>query len=173
MNFEVQAMRESDWPEVRAVYRDGIETGHATFAAAPPETFAEFSEGKLMNCAVVVRTGAKNELSGWATLSAVSDRCVYAGVAEVSVYVASGARGKGVGATLLSALVERSETAGIWTLQAGIFPENQASLALHARHEFRTVGVRERVGKMTTGPRAGEWRDTVLLERRSTVAGAG
>jgi L-amino acid N-acyltransferase YncA len=101
----------------------------------------------------------------------VSDRCVNAGVAEVSVYVAGAARGRGVGGRLLGELIARSEAAGIWTLQAGIFPENLASLALHARHGFRTIGRRERVGQMTHGPKAGEWRDTVLLERRSAVAG--
>ena len=108
---------------------------------------------------------------GWATVASVSDRCVYAGVAEVSLYVAAAARGRGVGSALMSELIARTEAAGIWTLQAGIFPENAASLALHARHGFRTVGRRERVGKMTHGPRAGEWRDTLLLERRSAVAG--
>lgn len=108
---------------------------------------------------------------GWACLTPVSDRCVYAGVAEVSVYVAAAARGRGVGDALMADLIERSEVAGIWTLQAGIFPENQSSIALHMRHGFRQVGRRERIGKMTHGPCAGQWRDTLLLERRSAVAG--
>ncbi len=99
---------------------------------------------------------------GWAALSAYSDRCAYAGVAEVSVYVAKEAQGRGVGRALLSALIESSETAGIWTLQAGVFPENLASLRLHSACGFRVVGVRERIGQLD-----GQWRDVVLLERRS------
>ena len=166
-------MTAADWPAVAAIYREGIATGHATFAGTPPDSFAEFSEGKLMACAVVARDGANGMVLGWATLASVSDRCVYAGVAEVSVYVGDAARGRGVGGKLLSELITRSEAAGIWTLQAGIFPENAASVALHVRHGFRLLGVRERVGKMTHGPRAGQWRDTLLLERRSTVAGVG
>ena len=161
-------MTAADWPEVAAIYGEGIVTGHATFAGAPRASLADFSEGKLMGCALVARDEA---VVGWATVAAVSDRCVYAGVAEVSVYVAGSARGRGVGAALLRELIVRTEGAGIWTLQAGIFPENTSSLALHARHGFRVVGRRERVGKMTHGPRAGEWRDTLLLERRSAVVG--
>ena len=170
MSLEIEAMRESDWPAVAAIYLEGIATGHATFAPAPPESFVDFSEGKLMGCAVVAREGG-GEILGWATLAKVSDRCVYAGVAEVSAYVAAAARRQGVGDALMRGLITRAETAGVWTLQAGIFPENAASLALHARHGFREVGRRERLGKMTHGPRAGEWRDVLLLERRSAVAG--
>lgn len=103
---------------------------------------------------------------GWAVLSPVSSRCVYGGVAEVSVYVAADARGRGVGSRLLDALVEGAEAEGVWTLQAGIFPENEATLALHRKHGFREVGRRERIGRM-----GGRWRDTLLLERRSAVVG--
>ncbi len=163
-------MTESDWPAVAAIYREGIATGHATFAAAPPETFADFCDGKLAACRLVARD-AGQDVIGWATLAKVSDRCVYAGVAEVSVYVAAAARRRGVGDALLRGLIDRSEAEGVWTLQAGIFPENAASLALHARHGFREVGRRARLGRMTHGPRAGEWRDVLLLERRSAVAG--
>lgn len=124
-----------------------------------------------MECALVARDGVRGVVLGWATLAKVSDRCVYAGVAEVSVYVAAAARASGVGAAVLRALVARAEAAGVWTLQAGIFPENAASLALHARCGFREVGRRERLGKMTHGPRAGQWRDVLLLERRSGIAG--
>jgi phosphinothricin acetyltransferase len=123
-----------------------------------------------MECGCLARDGEK--ILGWATLAKVSDRCVYAGVAEVSVYVAAAARGRGVGDALLRGLIARADAAGVWTLQAGIFPENKASLALHARHGFREVGRRERLGQMPAiGPRAGEWRDVLLLERRSAVAG--
>lgn len=170
MTAKIDPMKPADWPEVAAIYREGIATGHATFASGPPESFADFSEGKLMDGAIVARDEA-GKIAGWATLAKVSDRCVYAGVAEVSVYVAARKRGQGVGEKLLAALIARSEALGLWTLQAGIFPENGASLVLHERQGFRLVGRRERVGKMSFGPRAGEWRDTLLLERRSAAVG--
>lgn len=109
---------------------------------------------------------------GWAAASGVSDRCVYAGVAEVSVYVDPAAQGRGVGRALLEALIAFTEWEGMWTLQAGIFPENEPSLALHRAVGFRVVGVRERLGRMSGGPRAGQWRDVLLLERRSPTVGA-
>lgn len=170
MNVSVEGMTPADWPRVAAIYREGIATGHATFAPAPPESFAEFSEGKLMECALVARDAHANVM-GWAALSKVSDRCVYAGVAEVSVYVATSAQRAGIGSALLRELIARSEASGIWTLQAGIFPENASSLTLHERQGFRVVGRRERVGKMTFGAQAGRWRDTLLLERRSARVG--
>lgn len=169
MSVRIANLTEADWPAVAEIYREGIATGHATFAAAPPESFVDFSEGKLAVCGIVARKGA--DVVGWAALSQVSDRCCYAGVAEVSVYVGAAARGQGVGDALLRDLIARSEAAGVWTLQAGIFPENTASLRLHARHGFREVGRRLRLGKMTHGPLAGQWRDVLLLERRSAVAG--
>lgn len=175
-------MAAADWPEVAAIRREGIATGHATFASTPPESFADWNTGKIAGCSVVARRedelppGAgrpRNEnVLGWACRSQVSDQCVYAGVAEVSVYVAQAARGRGVGDTLMRELIVRSESAEVWTLQAGIFPENLASIALHVRHGFREVGRRERLGKMTHGPWAGRRRDVLLLERRSRVAGA-
>lgn len=170
MSVRVEAMVAADWPAVAEIYREGIATGHATFAPAPPGTFEDFADGKIMECGCVARNVGR--VIGWATLAKVSDRCVYAGVAEVSVYVAAAARGRGVGDALMRGLIARAEAAEVWTLQAGIFPENVASLALHARHSFREVGRRERLGKMPAiGPRAGEWRDVLLLERRSAVAG--
>jgi phosphinothricin acetyltransferase len=171
MSVRIEPMGAADWPEVAAIYREGIATGHATFAGAPPESFAAWNESRLPEHSLVARDLAGGIL-GWVCLSKVSDRCVYAGVAEHSVYVRAVARGRGVGQELLRALIAGSEAAGIWTLQSGIFPENTASLALHERHGFRVVGRRERVGKMTFGPLAGRWRDTLLLERRSVVAGA-
>ena len=163
-------MTAADWTAVAAIYREGIATGHATFAAFPPATYDEWIKGKVTGSSVISRN-AQGEITGWACLSPVSERCVYAGVAEVSVYVRESARGRGVGDALMNELVARSEVAGIWTLQAGIFPENASSLALHRRHGFREVGRRERIGKMTHGPLAGQWRDTLLVERRSMVAG--
>ena len=168
----IEPMTEADWPAVAAIYREGIATGHATFAGEPPADYADFCEGRLMECALVARDAAGAAPLGWATLAKISDRCVYAGVAELSIYVGEKARGRGVGDRLMRELIIRSEAAGLWTMQAGIFQENAASLALHGRHGFRLVGRRERVGKMTHGPMAGQWRDTLLLERRSAVTGA-
>ncbi len=166
----IRTLTESDWLAVKAIYAEGIATGHATFASAPPDSYFDWVKGKVTGCNIVA-CDAVIGVTGWACLSPVSDRCVYAGVAEVSVYVATTARGQGIGDALLAELILRSEVAGIWTLQAGIFPENASSLALHARHGFRQVGRREKIGKMTHGPMAGQWRDTILLERRSGVIG--
>lgn len=171
MNVEIEAMTEADWPAVAAIYAEGIATGHATFAGQPPESWAEWNRGRLAEHSLIAR-GAEGAVLGWVCLSKVSDRCVYAGVGEHSIYVAAAARGRGVGAALLRALITGSEAAGIWTLQSGVFAENAASLALHARHGFRVVGRRERVGKMGFGPCAGQWRDTLLIERRSAVVGS-
>jgi phosphinothricin acetyltransferase len=171
-DLRIELMKKADWPSVVAIWREGIATGHATFTAEPVSSYRLFCEGKLKFGNLVARAGPKGGVVGWATLSKVSDRCVYAGVAELGIYVAAAVRGNGVGATLMRELIARAEAAGVWTLQAGIFPENKASLALHARHGFRAVGRRERLGKMPPhGPRGGEWRDVMLLERRSDVAG--
>lgn len=153
-------MAAGDWPEVRAIYVEGIATGNATFQQDAPE-WQEWDSAHLSNCRLVVRTD-DGRVAGWAALSRVSARPVYAGVAEVSVYVAAAARGQGIGRLLLDGLVAESERQGVWTLQAGIFPENGASLALHRAAGFRVVGVRERLGKMND-----QWRDVVLMERRS------
>jgi L-amino acid N-acyltransferase YncA len=167
----VQPMEERHWPEVAAIYRDGIDTGHATFATAPPASWGEFQRDHLLELCLVAAEGSR--VLGWAALSAVSGRCVYAGVAEVSIYVAASSRGRGIGLRLFTALIERSETHDIWTLQAGIFPENIASIALHRRAGFDAVGLRHRLGKMAAGPLAGRWRDVLLMERRSARAGVG
>jgi len=152
-----------DWPAVRDIYLDGIATGDATFETSAPD-WEIWDEKHLPCCRLLAREG--EEVVGCAALSPVSARAVYAGVAEVSVYVAARARGRGVGSLLLRALVAASEENGIWTLQAGIFPENRASIALHLREGFRVVGTRERIGCMD-----GRWRDTVLMERRSAAVG--
>lgn len=154
-------MTPGDWPSVRAIYEEGIATGDATFQTGAPEWDA-WDAGHLQVCRLVLTEG--KQVLGWAALSPVSSRCVYAGVAEVSIYVAAAARGRGLGRTLLQKLVEESEEQGLWTLQAGIFPENRASVALHQRCGFRIVGARERLGQM-----GGRWRDVLLLERRSQV----
>lgn len=157
------------WPDVERIYAAGIATGHATFESEPP-TWAAFDAGKLADQRLVALDPSGRVL-GWAAASAVSDRCVYAGVVEHSVYVDPDARGTGVGRTLLDGLIASTEAAGIWTIQSGIFGENAASLALHRRCGFRVVGTRERLARMTHGPLAGQWRDVLMLERRSTVTG--
>jgi len=163
VEFLLEAMSPADWESVRAIYREGIATGNATFEQSAPE-WEQWDEGHLPACRLVARS--RGEVLGWAALSAVSRRRVYRGVAEVSVYISEQARRKGVGMVLLTALIESSEREGIWTLQAGIFPENTASVELHRRAGFRVVGTRERLGLMD-----GRWRDVVLMERRSAVVG--
>lgn len=162
---ELRPMTPADWPAVAEIYREGIATGHATFSTDAP-TWEEWDAGHLSACRQVAVEGG--QVLGWAALSPVSDRCVYGGVAEVGVYVAAAARARGVGKALLAGLVAASEAKGIWTLQAGIFPENKGSVTLHERAGFRLVGRRERLGRMA----GGEWRDVLLFERRSAVAGA-
>jgi L-amino acid N-acyltransferase YncA len=159
----IRAMTADDWPRVRAIYEEGIATGNATFETSAP-SWEQWHAAHLPHSRLVaVQDGV---VVGWAALSGVSDRCAYAGVAEVSVYVAASARGRGVGRELLGALARESERAGLWTLQAGIFPENVGSIAIHERCGFRMVGRRVRLGRL-----AGAWRDVVLLERRSEVTG--
>jgi L-amino acid N-acyltransferase YncA len=171
MSLGIVAMRPEDWPAVAAIYAEGIATGHATFAEQPPASYAEFCDGALP-CGSLVAREDGGAIVGWTRLTHVSRRAVYAGVAEVSVYVAAAARGRKVGDALMREMIARSEAAGVWTLQASIFDENTASLSLHRRHGFRDVGRRERIGRMPAiGSRAGQWRDTILLERRSRVAG--
>jgi phosphinothricin acetyltransferase len=163
MRVRVEVMRRADWSRVSAIYREGIAGGDATFETEAPD-WEVFDRSHLATCRLVARAG--REVVGWAALSSVSSRCVYVGVAEVSVYVADAAQGRGVGRRLLQHLIRASEAAGIWTLQVGIFPENRASLTLHAACGFREVGVRERIGR-----RGGRWRDVIVLERRSPSVG--
>ncbi|HSR24613.1 MAG TPA: GNAT family N-acetyltransferase [Candidatus Eisenbacteria bacterium] len=157
------------WPAVREIYAAGIATGHATFEAEPP-TWDAFDAARLPEHRLVA-LGAGQEVLAFVAASAVSERCVYAGVVEHSIYVAPAARGRGVGRALLRAFVASTEAAGIWTVQSGIFPENTASLVLHRAAGFREVGRRSRLGRMTYGPMAGRWRDVILLERRSAATG--
>jgi L-amino acid N-acyltransferase YncA len=156
------------WESVRAIYAEGIATGNATFETELP-SWEKWDLSHRQDCRLVAVDAAASERSilGWAALSPVSARRVYAGVAEVSVYVSTAARGRCVGKALMHALVEASETNGVWTLQASIFPENTASIALHKSFGFREVGVRRRIGKL-----GNVWRDVMLLERRSERVGA-
>lgn len=156
------------WPQVERIYREGIATGRASFESEPP-TLSAFVASRLEgHTRVALRDGA---VIGWVAASPVSSREVYRGVVEHSVYVAASARGVGVGARLLEALIESTESVGIWMIQSSVFVDNTASLELHRRHGFREVGVRERIARMTYGARAGEWLDTVLIERRSPIVG--
>ena len=159
--LSIRAMTEADAAPVLAIYQAGIDTGHATFEPAAPD-WSTFSRGKLAGHRLVAVDQSTGQVLGWAALSPVSDRCVYSGVAENAVYVHPDARGRGVGETLLRALVGSAERAGIWTVQTGVFPENTASLALHQKVGFRVVGRRERLGR-----HHGTWRDVLFLERRS------
>jgi L-amino acid N-acyltransferase YncA len=160
---EIRAMTRGDWRAVEAIYAEGIATGDATFETAPP-SWEEFDAGRLPEHRLVaVEDG---EVVGWAALSPTSSRACYAGVVEHSVYVAEAARGRGVGRALMEALIAGADTAGLWTIQTSIFPENLASVALHERVGFRVVGRRERIAVLD-----GVWRDTLLLERRSPDVG--
>lgn len=161
MALTIEALQPADWPVVREIYREGIETGQATFETAVP-TWENWDAAHRPDCRLAAKI--ENQLVGWAALSPVSRRYVYRGVAEVSIYIAAAARGQGVGKQLMQALISASEAAGIWTLQASIFPENQASISLHQLHGFRIVGIREQIAQLH-----GVWRDTVLLERRSQI----
>lgn len=161
MDVAIGQLRDKDWPAVRTIYQEGIATGNATFETETPD-WETWDQAHRSDCRIVAR--ASDRVVGWAALSPVSGRCVYDGVAEVSVYVAATARGRGIGKALLSALVQASERAGVWTLQAGIFPENVASIAIHKACGFRKVGIRERLGQMD-----GVWRDVILMERRSAA----
>lgn len=163
MKFVVERMQDEDWPAVQSAYREGIGDGNATFETEVPE-WEKWDKSHLRDCRLVARAGGK--VVGFAVLTPVSTRCVYSGVAEVSIYVVTSARGIGAGKALLDALIAESERVGIWTLQGGAFPGNAASIALQKGCGFREVGRRERIGQ-----RDGIWRDVILMERRSKIVG--
>jgi phosphinothricin acetyltransferase len=163
MTVDIRAMTAQYWPAVQEIFAQGIATGNATFATSAPD-WAEWDARHLPSCRLVAVRAA--EIVGWAALSPVSSRQVYRGVQEVSVYIAKSARGQGIGLQLLHTLVAESEQNDIWTLQAGILAENTASIQLHQKAGFRMVGRRERIAQLD-----GQWRDTVLMERRSKIVG--
>ncbi len=163
VNVVIEPMQPQDWPVVREIYLEGIATKNATFETEAPD-WETWDVSHVQNCRLVARLGG--QVVGWAALSPVSSRCVYAGVAEESIYIGSAARGQGIGKQLLAALVEASEQAGFWTLQTGIFPENDISIHIHKACGFKALGVREKIGQMD-----GVWRDVVFMERRSQVVG--
>jgi phosphinothricin acetyltransferase len=155
---KISELLKEHWPEVKDIYERGIASGNATFQTTAP-TWEEWDRTHVKTCRLIAK---QENILGWAALSQISARPVYKGVAEVSIYIHPEAQNKGIGANLLEALITESEKQGFWTLQAGIFPENKASIRIHEKHGFRLVGRRERIGQMN-----GIWRDTVLLERRS------
>nr|WP_299070887.1 GNAT family N-acetyltransferase [uncultured Allomuricauda sp.] len=162
--MNVREMKASDWDEVSKIYAEGVSTGFATFEQNIPN-FEDWDAAHLQQCRLIAEEDGT--ILGWAALSPVSSRCVYGGVGEVSVYIASNSRGKGIGKMLLEQLILESEKAGLWTIQSGIFPENQASIKLHKKVGFRFIGKRERIGKTKDGV----WKDNLLFEKRSNTVG--
>lgn len=163
-NINIQNMQASDWNAVASIYEQGIATGIATFETNVPD-FGTWDSAHLKTCRLVALS--EHKIVGWAALSPVSGRCVYGGVAEVSIYIAANARGVGIGKQLLKQLIVESEGAGLWTLQSGIFPENEGSIQLHKKIGFRYIGKREKVGRTVRGV----WKDNLLFERRSEIIG--
>lgn len=164
MDYKIEEMTEENWEGVAKIYLEGINTGKATFQSEIP-SFQDWDKNHIKICRLVACK--KNKVLGWAALSPTSSRCVYAGVAEVSIYIGEQYRGQGIGTNILKSLVKLSEENGIWTLQSGIVRENNASIALHKSCGFRELGIRERVAKMPNGI----WHDVVLMERRSNIVG--
>jgi len=164
MLIEIKDMQTKDWNEVECIYQLGIATGNATFETQTP-TWKNWDNSHVKSCRFIASLDAK--IVGWTALSPVSNRCVYGGVAEVSVYIDPIYNGNGIGTKLLQKLIVESEEEGFWTLQSGIFPENGASIQLHKKLGFREIGFREKIGKMKNGL----WRDNIILERRSKTIG--
>jgi phosphinothricin acetyltransferase len=162
-------MTEADWPRVEAIFAAGIAGGEATFETATP-AWEQFDAAKVRDPRLVA-VDDSGAVVGWAAASPVSARAVYRGVIEHSVYIDPVQQGRGIGRLVLAAFVDAAEAAGYWTIQSSIFPENTASLSLHRRAGFRVVGTRERIARSELGPHAGQWRDTVMVERRSTRNG--
>lgn len=161
--MEIKNIEAKDYPQVAAIYKAGIATGMATFQTEAT-SWEEWDKSHLKECRIAVLEN--DQMAGWAALTPVSNRCVYAGVAEVSIYVTESFRGKGIGKLLLLQLVAESEKIGLWTLQSGIFAENIASIKLHEYCGFRVIGTREKIGKTD-----GVWKDNIIMERRSKTVG--
>lgn len=164
MNFLIRNAKKDDWDEIKYIYEAGISSGLATFETMVPSTYEQWILKAHSECTIIAHD--ENKILGWCKVTAISDRLVYAGVGEVSVYVHPKVQGKGVGDKLIKNLITISEEQGFWTLQASIFPENKNSVYLHMKNGFREVGIREKIGKLN-----GEWRDNVILERRSSFVG--
>lgn len=166
MDYRVEEMKSSDWEEIKEIYLEGIKTGIATFQTeCDLPTWETWNDSHIASCRLVARS--ENTILGWVALSPTSSRCVYSGVAEVSIYISEKYKGQGVGSTLLTEVTKLSEENGYWTLQSGIIKENTASIELHKKCGFREIGIREKISKMKNGT----WKDVILLERRSKVVG--
>lgn len=165
MDYKIDEMKESDWEQVAKIYLEGINTGKATFQTEVP-TFENWNNGHIASCRLVARS-VENDILGWVALSPTSSRCVYAGVAEVSIYIGENYRGLGIGKNLFNSLIKSSEEEGFWTLQSGIIRENTASIELHKKCGFKLVGIREKIAKMSNGV----WHDVAFMERRSNIIG--
>ncbi|GAC1304527.1 MAG: GNAT family N-acetyltransferase [Mucilaginibacter sp.] len=161
--MNIEPLTKKHWPEVKAIYKSGVATGDANFSFAEPD-WNSWDKAHVKNCRLVALDD--NVVLGWVALTAITNQCVFAGVAEVSIYVAENARGRGIGKQLLRAVIDESEKNNFWTLEARIFPENVASVKIHEENGFRIIGSRERIGQLN-----GVWRDTLLLERRSVKVG--
>ncbi|MDD2611641.1 MAG: N-acetyltransferase family protein [Bacteroidales bacterium] len=161
--MEIKQMTADSWTDVARIYETGIATKNATFERQAPD-WDSWNNAHRKDCRLIALI--KDKIVGWAALSNVSNRCVYSGVAEVSIYIDTDFRGKGIGDRLITELIKESESTGIWTLQAGVFPENTGSIRLHEKHGFRIIGKKERIGKMDD-----TWRDVLQLERRSKIVG--
>nr|WP_319483111.1 GNAT family N-acetyltransferase [uncultured Cohaesibacter sp.] len=170
MDIRFRAPREGDVTALSAIDAAGLATGHASFRSDPYD-WQKFARTYLEDKGFALVAEVDGQLAGWAGVAMVSDRCVYRGVGEVSIYIAPAGKGQGVGRATLEALIRLSEERGYWSLIAQIFPENEASLALHRACGFRTVGTREKVGRMSFGPLKDTWRDTLMMERRSRIVG--
>lgn len=160
-SIKIMAMLPEHWNRVAEIYQEGIDTGMATFEKNVP-AWEDWDNNHLKSCRIIAEV--KNKIAGWAALSPVSSRCVYGGVAEISVYVSERFRGDKIGQKLLKKLIVESELNGFWTIQSGVFPENTASINLHINEGFRQIGYRERIGQLN-----GVWKDNILLERRSKI----
>jgi phosphinothricin acetyltransferase len=166
--MNLRTMLDMDQEKVIEIYREGIQSGHATFTSDVP-TWQEWDASYRRDCRIVAEEGG--DVVGWAALKPVSSRPVYSGVTDISIYVAEGRSGEGIGGAMMAEIVRVSETVGVWTIRAHMFPENKVSERLHARFGFRVLGVCEKQGKMDLGPYAGQWRDVLLMERRSKIVG--
>lgn len=164
MDYKIEEMMKEDWESVAKIYAEGISTGKATFQNDIP-SWESWNNSHIESCRLVARLN--NQILGWGALSPTSSRCVYAGVAEVSIYIREEYRGQNIGTAILTNLVKLSEEDGLWTLQSAIIKENTSSIALHKKCGFREIGVRERIGKMNNG----KWHDVILMERRSKIVG--
>lgn len=165
LTYHIDSMASCDWPQVKKIYVEGIQTGLATFQTEAPE-WETWDQSHIKTCRIVARL--EHSLIGWAALSPTSNRCCYKGIGEVSIYVSNRHRGMGIGTALLRSLINESENSGFWTLQSSITKENTASLALHKKCGFREIGFRERVAQMPDG----SWHDVILVERRSPIVGS-